>query len=104
MLSVQYKFMKSVINHSQLIIGNLCISVARQPELIFTRLFGCQEDATVVDGWEHTVYRQNHDWMKGIRIGSGAFCSCFLARDNQTGTLIAVKQVLLIVYSYITTA
>ena len=32
-------------------------------------------------------------WVKGKLIGTGAFCSCFLARDTRLGTMMAVKQV-----------
>ena len=32
-------------------------------------------------------------WVKGKLIGTGAFCSCFLARDMENGTMFAVKQV-----------
>lgn len=45
-----------------------------------------------MDG-KHTVYRQDNEWVKGKAIGSGAYCSCFLAQDTRTGTIMAVKQV-----------
>ena len=32
-------------------------------------------------------------WVKGKLIGTGAFCSCFIARDTRLGTMMAVKQV-----------
>jgi len=51
-----------------------------------------------VDG-KHTVYRQDNEWVKGKPIGSGAYCSCFLAQDIRTGTIMAAKQVILIVQS-----
>ena len=47
----------------------------------------------MVDGGKHTVYRQDNEWVKGKAIGSGAYCSCFLAQDTRTGTIMAVKQV-----------
>ena len=46
-----------------------------------------------MDGGKHTVYQQDNDWVKGKAIGSGAYCSCFLAQDTRTGTIMAVKQV-----------
>ena len=46
-----------------------------------------------MDGGKHTIYRQDNEWVKGKAIGSGAYCSCFLAQDTQTGTIMAVKQV-----------
>ena len=39
------------------------------------------------------MYRQDNEWVKGKPIGSGAYCSCFLAQDTRTGTIMAVKQV-----------
>jgi mitogen-activated protein kinase kinase kinase 1 len=32
-------------------------------------------------------------WIKGKLIGAGAYCSCYLARDMDNGTMFAVKQV-----------
>ena len=46
-----------------------------------------------MDGGKHTIYRQDNEWVKGKVIGSGAYCSCFLAQDTRTGTIMAVKQV-----------
>lgn len=39
------------------------------------------------------VYVEGIHWKKGARIGTGAFCTCFLARDIKTGALMALKQV-----------
>jgi mitogen-activated protein kinase kinase kinase 1 len=40
-----------------------------------------------------SVYLEGKHWVKGKLIGTGAFCSCFLARDTRLGTMMAVKQV-----------
>ena len=32
-------------------------------------------------------------WKRGAVLGTGAFCTCYQARDFRTGTLMAVKQV-----------
>ena len=44
------------------------------------------------------VYVEGVHWKKGARIGTGAFCTCFLARDIKTGALMALKQVLYFVF------
>ena len=38
-------------------------------------------------------YLEGVHWVKGKLIGTGAFCSCYLARDVRNGTMFAVKQV-----------
>ena len=38
-------------------------------------------------------YKETKDWTKSFMLGSGAFSTCFQARDVQTGTLMAVKQI-----------
>eukprot|EP00095_Tigriopus_kingsejongensis_P009500 maker-scaffold1595_size34508-snap-gene-0.9 protein:Tk09500 transcript:maker-scaffold1595_size34508-snap-gene-0.9-mRNA-1 annotation:"mitogen-activated protein kinase kinase kinase 1-like" len=38
-------------------------------------------------------YVEGHHWSRGTLLGSGAFSSCFLARDKDTGTIMAVKQI-----------
>ena len=45
------------------------------------------------DGSSHPPYLEGEHWIKGKLIGTGAFCSCFLARDIKNGTMFAVKQV-----------
>ena len=40
-----------------------------------------------------STYMEGKQWVKGKLIGTGAFCSCFLARDTRLGTMMAVKQV-----------
>lgn len=40
-------------------------------------------------------YKENQNWTKSFMLGSGAFSTCFQARDVQTGTLMAVKQITL---------
>ena len=39
------------------------------------------------------VYRENQNWTKSFLLGSGAFSTCYQARDVQSGTLMAVKQI-----------
>ncbi|MEE6458277.1 hypothetical protein FKM82_000244 [Ascaphus truei] len=39
-------------------------------------------------------YREEMEWLKGQQIGLGAFSSCYQAQDVETGTLMAVKQVI----------
>lgn len=41
----------------------------------------------------NTAYKEGQDWTKSFLLGSGAFSTCFQARDVQTGTLMAVKQI-----------
>ncbi|XP_071511527.1 mitogen-activated protein kinase kinase kinase 1-like [Diadema antillarum] len=38
-------------------------------------------------------YRENQEWVKGALLGTGAFSTCYMARDVSTGTLMAVKQI-----------
>ncbi|TRY70050.1 hypothetical protein TCAL_05429 [Tigriopus californicus] len=38
-------------------------------------------------------YLEGKHWTKGTILGSGAFSSCSLARDQSTGTIMAVKQI-----------
>ena len=38
-------------------------------------------------------YLEGTHWIKGDLIGTGAFCSCYLARDVENGTIFAVKEV-----------
>lgn len=39
------------------------------------------------------AYVETLHWRKGLLLGTGAFSTCYQARDLQTGTLMAVKQV-----------
>ena len=39
------------------------------------------------------VYKENQNWTKSFLLGSGAFSTCYQARDVQSGTLMAVKQI-----------
>lgn len=39
------------------------------------------------------VYMEGTQWCKGQLLGTGAFSSCYLARDVKVGTLMCVKQV-----------
>jgi mitogen-activated protein kinase kinase kinase 1 len=38
-------------------------------------------------------YLEGVDWVRGPMLGTGAFSTCYQARDNRTGTLMAVKQI-----------
>ena len=38
-------------------------------------------------------YEEGVNWIKGHLLGTGAFSSCYQARDVKTGTIMAVKQV-----------
>ncbi|XP_041474898.1 mitogen-activated protein kinase kinase kinase 1-like isoform X1 [Lytechinus variegatus] len=38
-------------------------------------------------------YMESVNWTKGAILGTGAFSSCYMARDVKTGTLMAVKQI-----------
>lgn len=38
-------------------------------------------------------YKEGKQWTKSFMLGSGAFSTCFQARDEHSGTLMAVKQV-----------
>ncbi|XP_070563625.1 mitogen-activated protein kinase kinase kinase 1-like [Ptychodera flava] len=40
-----------------------------------------------------SVYMEGEHWIKGPLIGSGAFSTCYQARDVKSGTIMAVKQV-----------
>ena len=38
-------------------------------------------------------YMEGHQWTKSFMLGSGAFSTCYQARDVLSGTLMAVKQI-----------
>ncbi|XP_019645243.1 PREDICTED: mitogen-activated protein kinase kinase kinase 1-like [Branchiostoma belcheri] len=44
-------------------------------------------------GKQGGAYKMDQQWLKGTMIGTGAFSTCYQARDVQTGTLMACKQV-----------
>ncbi|RXG69438.1 Mitogen-activated protein kinase kinase kinase 1 [Armadillidium vulgare] len=51
------------------------------------------ENADLSEGISNiTPYEEGKDWIKGPLLGTGAFSSCYQARDVHTGTLMAVKQ------------
>ena len=39
------------------------------------------------------IYYEGLHWVKGPLLGTGAFSTCYQARDVQTGVIMAVKQV-----------
>jgi mitogen-activated protein kinase kinase kinase 1 len=47
----------------------------------------------VLEGVESRSYEEGVDWTKGQVLGTGAFSICYQARDVQTGTLMAAKQI-----------
>jgi hypothetical protein len=52
-----------------------------------------KEDET--DGKESKhVYLESVHWTKAELLGTGAFSTCYAARDKASGTLMAVKQVI----------
>ena len=40
-----------------------------------------------------TAYMEGTHWHKGPLLGTGAYSSCYQARDFKTGVIMAVKQV-----------
>lgn len=44
------------------------------------------------------VYLEGVHWTKTELLGTGAFSSCYAARDKSRGTLMAVKQVMQAVF------
>lgn len=50
-------------------------------------------DEAYENGDKH-VYLEGVHWTKTELLGTGAFSSCYSARDKCSGTLMAVKQVL----------
>jgi mitogen-activated protein kinase kinase kinase 1 len=47
-------------------------------------------------GVKCSSYLEGLDWKRGHLLGTGAFSSCYQARDVATGTLMAVKQVFIV--------
>ena len=39
------------------------------------------------------LYLENMHWVKGPLLGTGAYSTCYQARDVKTGVIMAVKQV-----------
>ena len=39
------------------------------------------------------IYYEGIHWQKGPLLGTGAYSTCYQARDVATGVLMAVKQV-----------
>ncbi|XP_069694090.1 mitogen-activated protein kinase kinase kinase 1-like isoform X2 [Periplaneta americana] len=50
------------------------------------------QDENMEDGMKCSSYLEGLDWKRGHLLGTGAFSSCYQARDVATGTLMAVKQ------------
>ena len=47
----------------------------------------------VEDGQTRREYAEGVDWTKSSVLGTGAYSTCYQARDVQTGTLMAAKQI-----------
>eukprot|EP00092_Neocalanus_flemingeri_P005834 GFUD01006278.1.p1 GENE.GFUD01006278.1~~GFUD01006278.1.p1 ORF type:complete len:1424 (+),score=191.28 GFUD01006278.1:322-4593(+) len=45
------------------------------------------------DGQFKREYSEGVDWTKGTVLGTGAYSTCYQARDVETGTLMAAKQI-----------
>lgn len=52
-----------------------------------------QADQAEGDATKVREYLETKHWVKGKVIGTGAYCTCFLAKDVKSGTIMAVKQV-----------
>ena len=46
-----------------------------------------------VHGQGKREYSEGVDWTKGTVLGTGAYSTCYQARDVETGTLMAAKQI-----------
>jgi len=58
-----------------------------------TQSFLSHPHKQVLEGVESRSYEEGVDWTKGQVLGTGAFSICYQARDVQTGTLMAAKQI-----------
>jgi hypothetical protein len=47
----------------------------------------------VEDGHTRREYAEGRDWTKSSVLGTGAYSTCYQARDVETGTLMAAKQI-----------
>ena len=47
----------------------------------------------VEDGQLRREYAEGRDWTKSSVLGTGAYSTCYQARDVETGTLMAAKQI-----------
>ncbi|KAK3580955.1 hypothetical protein CHS0354_006982 [Potamilus streckersoni] len=45
------------------------------------------------NGNQPTLYLENTHWVKGPLLGTGAYSTCYQARDAKTGIIMAVKQI-----------
>jgi mitogen-activated protein kinase kinase kinase 1 len=68
--------------------------------LQFYKWYGCRISTilplllqNMEGGVKCSSYLEGLDWKRGQLLGTGAFSSCYQARDVATGTLMAVKQV-----------
>ena len=53
-------------------------------------LLQMMEDGQYREGRE---YCEGLDWTKATVLGTGAYSTCYQARDVQTGTIMAAKQI-----------
>jgi len=49
----------------------------------------------ITENSDQHLYKEGVHWTRGTVLGTGAFSTCYQARDVHTGTLMAVKQVAL---------
>ena len=45
------------------------------------------------DGQSGREYCEGLDWTKATVLGTGAYSTCYQARDTETGTIMAAKQI-----------
>ncbi|KAL3869798.1 hypothetical protein ACJMK2_042435 [Sinanodonta woodiana] len=83
------------------------VSVADPPKLFVPGLTPTEKEEVVTiriqpddeceimdnNGNRPTLYLENTHWVKGPLLGTGAYSTCYQARDVKTGIIMAVKQI-----------
>lgn len=64
-----------------------------QEEVITIKIQPENCDAVDSIGSTPTLYCENTHWVKGALLGTGAFSTCYQARDVKSGTIMALKQI-----------
>ena len=64
----------------------------------FMRMMRMQEVTALMlqmmeDGQSGREYCEGLDWTKATVLGTGAYSTCYQARDTETGTIMAAKQI-----------
>ncbi|KAL4235520.1 Mitogen-activated protein kinase kinase kinase 1 [Mactra antiquata] len=69
------------------------LTPSEQEEVITIRIQ--PDDCDIIDGQINapSLYYESVHWVKGPLLGTGAFSTCYQARDIKTGTLMALKQI-----------